>query len=405
MHDTQDTIVRVFSRLTLHQQQRNQNIPTFSVLGGERYTTRKIWQQWITNQSKTTVIWSINDSTSLLIGWLGKLFTLRTVRSDLLHYLADATGYPTAQIEPYLLYKTEYELNIFQQRLSVKLSDTAESILRWLIGWVASNEAITTDLMQTLVQLLYNQGTPKLSGVISACAEILPTDTLPGLLVELQDGDISSVWSLMQSLADIVELQPNLPIAISASPQTLAYFFSSTTADRIHTMLRAGAIDISSFPVQRTILPSAIKQFLNQHNAPARLIDEAELLVRRLAEEKTGTPATRSQAEQFLFHILELIPDTRHQFKPNYKMPFNFGNQAMEIDLYAPTARLAIEIDGYYHFQEPDAWRRDRRKDFELQTKGILILRFLANDVVNRLEEIISTICQALQHNHRAVDK
>ena len=57
---------------------------------------------------------------------------------------------------------------------------------------------------------------------------------------------------------------------------------------------------------------------------------------------------------------------------------------------------LAVEIDGYYHFQDPDAYRRDRRKDLELQKHGYLVVRVLAEDVVCRLEEVLETILAAV---------
>ena len=60
--------------------------------------------------------------------------------------------------------------------------------------------------------------------------------------------------------------------------------------------------------------------------------------------------------------------------------------------------RLVIELDGYYHFQDVEAYRRDRRKDWELQHRGFLVLRFLAQDVVARLEEILDTILSAVEH-------
>ena len=57
---------------------------------------------------------------------------------------------------------------------------------------------------------------------------------------------------------------------------------------------------------------------------------------------------------------------------------------------------LAVEIDGYYHFQNPDSYRRDRRKDMELQKHGYLVVRVLAEDVVCRLEEVLETILAAV---------
>ena len=43
-----------------------------------------------------------------------------------------------------------------------------------------------------------------------------------------------------------------------------------------------------------------------------------------------------------------------------------------------------------------DAYRRDRRKDLELQKRGYLVVRVLAEDVVCRLEQVLDTILAAI---------
>ena len=63
----------------------------------------------------------------------------------------------------------------------------------------------------------------------------------------------------------------------------------------------------------------------------------------------------------------------------------------MEVDLAALELALAVEIDGYYHFRDADAYRRDRRKDFELQKRGFLVVRVLADDVVRPARRRFST--------------
>ena len=68
----------------------------------------------------------------------------------------------------------------------------------------------------------------------------------------------------------------------------------------------------------------------------------------------------------------------------------------MEIDLLDAEARLAIELDGPQHLAEPEAYRRDRRKDFLLQENGYLVLRFLAEDVAKRLGSVLDTVAHAL---------
>ena len=55
-----------------------------------------------------------------------------------------------------------------------------------------------------------------------------------------------------------------------------------------------------------------------------------------------------------------------------------------------------IEVDGWFHFQDPEAYRRDRRKDWELRRCGYLVLRFLAEDIVPKLEDVLDAILTAV---------
>ncbi len=105
----------------------------------------------------------------------------------------------------------------------------------------------------------------------------------------------------------------------------------------------------------------------------------------------------RSAAEQFVFDLLESLPETTGLFELNTTLDFHFGaGRPIEVDLVARSLQLVIEIDGYYHFQDPESYRRDRRKDLELQKRGYLVLRILAADVVGRLEELLETFLSAV---------
>ena len=93
------------------------------------------------------------------------------------------------------------------------------------------------------------------------------------------------------------------------------------------------------------------------------------------------------------------MPETAGLFELNATLDFPFGaGRPIEIDLLARSIKLVIEIDGYYHFQDPEAYRRDRRKDLELQKRGYLVLRILADDVVERLEELLETAQSAVAY-------
>ncbi|MDQ3563666.1 MAG: endonuclease domain-containing protein [Pseudomonadota bacterium] len=107
----------------------------------------------------------------------------------------------------------------------------------------------------------------------------------------------------------------------------------------------------------------------------------------------------RSAAEAFLFAVLERLPATRGRFRLNQDLGISFGAKRAEVDLLAAEQGIAIEIDGFHHFTDPDAYRRDRRKDVLLQQYGLLVLRFLASDVVSRLEEILDAILSALRYS------
>jgi hypothetical protein len=79
----------------------------------------------------------------------------------------------------------------------------------------------------------------------------------------------------------------------------------------------------------------------------------------------SGANQARSAAERFLFERLEPMPATAGFFHLNGALDFRFGpSRAAEIDLASRELRLAIELDGYYHFQEADDCRR---KDLQLQ--------------------------------------
>ena len=79
------------------------------------------------------------------------------------------------------------------------------------------------------------------------------------------------------------------------------------------------------------------------------------------------------------------------------RLDIPFGpNPFMEVDILCESKRLAVEIDGAFHFADAEHYRRDRRKDFLLQRSGYLVLRFLAEDVTRKLQQVVDEIVAAL---------
>jgi hypothetical protein len=113
--------------------------------------------------------------------------------------------------------------------------------------------------------------------------------------------------------------------------------------------------------------------------------------------DKEGVSRARSATEAFLYRRLETLPKTAGRFHLNVELaiPFN-GLGRMEVDLICADARVAVEIDGAQHLADAEAYRRDRRKDVLLQENGYMVLRFLAEDVGKRLDDILDSILRAM---------
>ncbi len=110
----------------------------------------------------------------------------------------------------------------------------------------------------------------------------------------------------------------------------------------------------------------------------------------------------RSASELFLLRRLETLGETTGRFRLNVELPIPFdGWGRMEVDLLCADARIAVEIDGEQHLAGVEAYRRDRRKDHLLQENGYLVLRFLAEDVGKRLDEVLNGIIRALAYRGR----
>jgi len=166
---------------------------------------------------------------------------------------------------------------------------------------------------------------------------------------------------------------PALPIAVSCSAAELRSWRPGRN-DRLAAMVDEGVVEI---PDEMTD-PDGRGGTSHAHEARGHRIN------------------ARSAAEAALLEALEATPATAGRFELNGYLSVRFGANAMEVDLLGRRDRIAIEIDGYYHFGDLDAYRRDRRKDLVLQTQGFLVIRVLADDVMRDARPAVNAICQAL---------
>ena len=122
------------------------------------------------------------------------------------------------------------------------------------------------------------------------------------------------------------------------------------------------------------------------------------------APKAEGGDRARSATEAFLYRRLETLAETAGRFCLNVELPIPFdGWGRMEVDLLCARSRIAVELDGSQHLGDTDAYRRDRRKDALLQENGYLVLRFLAEDVGQYLDQVLDAILRALSHQDTRV--
>ncbi len=125
-------------------------------------------------------------------------------------------------------------------------------------------------------------------------------------------------------------------------------------------------------------------------------------VARSPSREAEGADRARSATEAFLYRRLESLVETAGRFRLNVELPIPFdGWGRMEVDLLCAELRLAIELDGAQHLADAESYRRDRRKDVLLQEHGYFVLRFLAEEVGQHLDDVLDSILRTLAHRER----
>lgn len=208
-------------------------------------------------------------------------------------------------------------------------------------------------------------GTPRITVLVGDGQALwlawLEAAGLEGILL---DGALDSA---VPDAAARASASPATPIAIACSSEAL-YAWRAQRSDRLAALVDEGVIAMAEIA-----------------NAPRRshLID------------------ARSAAEAALYEALEATPATAGKFELNGYLAVRFGSNAAEVDLLAREDRIAIEVDGYHHLNDLDAYRRDREKDLLLQLQGLVVIRALARDVMKDARPVVTSVCRVLAARKR----
>ncbi len=177
--------------------------------------------------------------------------------------------------------------------------------------------------------------------------------------------------------------EPLVPIAVLTGREALATWRRGRR-DRLAAMIDEGILEVAG-PPRRRRAPAPASPRGRRAPAPATAPEPALF-------------DARSAAEAAMFEALEATPATAGRFELNGYLSVHFGGGAAEVDLLSRRDRIAIEIDGYHHFEDLEAYRRDRRKDLLLQLQDLIVIRLHAQDVMRDPRPGVTAVCQALAY-------
>lgn len=328
------------SCLALHRKRRQGGVPTLTVLVADP-----------SHLSVTSRTIACHDVDRMAQAW----FEAVGPRADLRVAAAKNLGKSLGRASPHwaeeVTRKPAEDLRAVLEDARGVTEDSHLEVIRWLL------------LDGTWSGRPGHLATPEVMAVI---LHLVPDSLSIDFLIDGSQASVEWLASCAESLARWVSAAPRLELILNVSPDQLSFVLAGQPS-RAQTLIREG------------------------------------LILERKAEARAPTAETRperprdarSAAEQFLYERLQHFPPTAGLFVLNQVVEDpvaaeDFGR--CEVDLLCRSLRIAIEVDGHFHFQEDDAFRRDRRKDLALQKAGFLVLRFLAQDVVAELEQILRTV-------------
>nr|QKW93797.1 restriction endonuclease [Vitiosangium cumulatum] len=396
--------------LERHQHRREQGIPTLTVLAGPPGSAASLWRRWLEPLHRPTCMVPASSETEVVRAWVETLARGRDLAADAADFLGAAAGLAPGELPARLAGKTAHERDVLLQELLPSAPD---------------GDASTACRCLLQPQVIHKSGSP-FDALLEACEHdpfrvlaavhaLVPPRAAPSLL--LTGSGAEAVTRAARVAAKLCAANPSLVIALSADRPSIDAYLHGGRSQAL-AMVREGLIELA------TPTPEALGRKLEtlgvtpseELSAPlARLAadgvsDEVLTLFGEMVREhqrasREGEPVDRARSteERFLYTFLDSHPATHGLFELNASPGFRLAGRDVEVDLLSRQLSIAVEIDGYFHFHSEEAYRRDRRKDLALQRHGYWVLRFLAGDVVERLEEILDTLSQVIQQRREAL--
>jgi len=372
--------------LDRHQRRRGQGIPTLTVLSGPPGAGVAAWLRWTSLRGLSFVGTRAVDEAGLARAWLEDLAARRALTEDAMAYLE--TSEKPGALAQRLRGHTAYERSVLLNGLFPSAPRGPLRACRALLELETPSRSAVADAVLAAFAEAPGEA-------IKAVAALLPEEKVPSLLI--LGGMPGGLARTARAAARLCAALPTLAVALAVDPAELEACLREPSG-QIHAFLREGQVSLPAMPLDvfRERLAKAGVEANEAWTATVgRLredgVPESLLWLFREAAQPTSVERGRSHAERFLFGVLESLAWSRGLFELNGQVSLPDGRHC-EVDFLSRGMRIALELDGYFHFQEAERYRRDRRKDLDLQRQGYLVVRFLSEDVVSRLETLLNTL-------------
>lgn len=376
--------------LDRHTIRRTTGVPTVSLLVGPIGAGGRAWRRWSASVRRSVVV--AIRSLFPYAEWVRAVAEQIDLPAAAVRYLAQRAGRDPDELLAEWQDKTTADCERFCNTLAPNVDDDLLRAVAML--------AISQGSRSAVAALLSDLG----ERIVSVIARLTPSAMWPSILFIA--GSADSFLSVAPVAVRWAMRLPALSIAIAVPAGVWDQYLITAPESRAKALLKEGELAvpvIDAATVEQTLTEAGAVRSATAAIA-ANGTDVALLESAIDAVRASSTPPTtavedgraRSAAERFLFEFLESLPETAGRFELNATLDFRFGPRQAEVDLLCRLPRIAVELDGYFHFLASDAYRRDREKDWELQRRGFVVLRFLAEDVIPQLDIIRDRILDAL---------
>lgn len=341
--------------LRRHRRRREQGVPTLTVFTGPPGVAEWAWAHW--QRGRNARIITVEKAAEVLPAWLDSPEVHSALRKALCARVTELERVSGSELVSLVAGRSPSQLEALVARVAGELDVPCE----W-VGWALNPPGVAPALWHEPARAV-DRATRLLGSV-------------PALLV-CSAGSATYAREVAELLLSIVEQVPSTELAMTLNAEALGALRASLR-QRLFATLTEGLVALQPRAGSARHAPNS--------GVPLEYDEEA---------------FARSRQELALHGALERRSLTRGLFRLNGLLDSPDG--ALEVDLLCESLRLAVEIDGYHHFRDATAYRRDRRKDVRLQELGYIVVRVLASDVEKELEHVLEWIDRAVQERQGRV--